>query len=213
MARTFTNFTKSDLYRIHACFGMPPYVQVPKGAFHCTFTSEELVLFLLIKHKGDYYNSQMADAIMGGDESWWGCGYKFMLRYLDSRYVRVIGNRSMERWINDFPHFAERIRQKLARPYKKVNPRTGQTTVHQGIHFAPGDFAIAWFIDCNITKTCVVWSGPDGDYDGAQRREGWYYAQRSIYTGWKKCHGVKVLTVMLPNGLTATIYGPCSVRP
>jgi hypothetical protein len=129
---------------------MPPHVQVPKGVSHYSFTSEELVLFLFIKHEGDYYNSQMVDAIMGGDESKWGCGYKFMLCYLDSWYVRVIGNWSMEQWINDFPHFAERIQQKLAQPYKKVNPRTGVTTVHQGIHFAPGDFAIAWFVHCNI---------------------------------------------------------------
>jgi hypothetical protein len=79
MARALTNFTKTDLYRIHACFGLPLYVRVPKRAFHYDFTSEELLLFLLLKHKGDYFNSQMADAIVGGDLSRWGYGYKFML--------------------------------------------------------------------------------------------------------------------------------------
>jgi hypothetical protein len=62
----------------------------------------------------------------------------------------------MERWIGELPHFAERIQQKLAQPYKKVDPRTGEITKYQGIHFAPGEFAIAWMVDCNKTRTCVL---------------------------------------------------------
>jgi hypothetical protein len=34
-------------------------------------------------------------------------------------------------------------------------------------------------------------------------------AQRSVYTGYKKCHGIKLETVLLPNGIS-TVYGPTS---
>ena len=32
-----------------------------------------------------------------------------------------------------------------------------------------------------------------------------------MYTGYKKCHGIKVETVLLPNGIS-TVFGPVSAR-
>jgi hypothetical protein len=34
-------------------------------------------------------------------------------------------------------------------------------------------------------------------------------AQRLVYTGYKKCHGIKGKTFLLPNGIN-TVYGPTS---
>ena len=54
-------------------------------------------------------------------------------------------------------------------------------------------------------------SGPAGDYIGAPRRPGQYHIQRSVYTRYKKFHGIKVENVLLPNGII-TLYGPVSAR-
>ena len=54
-------------------------------------------------------------------------------------------------------------------------------------------------------------SGPAGDYIGAFRRPGQYNIQRSVYTQYKKFHGIKVENVLLPNGII-TLYGPVSAR-
>jgi hypothetical protein len=53
--------------------------------------------------------------------------------------------------------------------------------------------------------------GPNGDYVGASRRPLGDVAQRAVYTGYKKCYGLKVETVLLPNGIS-TLFGPASAR-
>jgi len=72
-------------------------------------------------------------------------------------------------------------------------------------------FRIFGFVDCSIDKVSRPRSGPDGDYVGAPRKLGQYEAQRSVYTGYKKIHGIKVETVLLPNGIS-TVFGPVSAR-
>ena len=54
-------------------------------------------------------------------------------------------------------------------------------------------------------------SGTDGDYDGTPRKALGNVVQRAVYTGYKKCHGLKVETVLLPNGIS-TLFGPTSAR-
>jgi hypothetical protein len=36
-------------------------------------------------------------------------------------------------------------------------------------------------------------------------------AQETVYSGWKKLHGIKVETIFLPNGIS-TVFGPVSAR-
>jgi hypothetical protein len=36
--------------------------------------------------------------------------------------------------------------------------------------------------------------------------------QRALYSGYLKIHGLKVLTVVFPNGIIAYLYGPLSAR-
>ncbi len=52
---------------------------------------------------------------------------------------------------------------------------------------------------------------PDGNDDGAPRKALGNVAQRTVYTGYKKCHGLKVETVLLPNGIS-TLFGPTWAR-
>ena len=51
--------------------------------------------------------------------------------------------------------------------------------------------------------------GPDGDYDGALCNALGNMAQRAVYIGYKKCHGLKVEMVLLPNCISIS-FGPTS---
>ena len=66
-------------------------------------------------------------------------------------------------------------------------------------------------IDGSITETSTTLTGADGDYYGSMRREHAYITQRSIYSGYKKLHGLSNLMLCLPNGIHY-MYGPCSMR-
>jgi hypothetical protein len=54
-------------------------------------------------------------------------------------------------------------------------------------------------------------SGPDRDYVGAPRKPRQFEIQSSVYTAYKKLHGIKVETVLLPNGIS-TVFGPASAQ-
>ena len=77
------------------------------------------------------------------------------------------------------------------------------------LHFLP--FDIFGFIDCSIDKICRPFSGPDGDYEGAPQKEQYDRTQRAFYMGYKKCHSIKVETVLLPNGISK-VFGPFSAH-
>ena len=72
-------------------------------------------------------------------------------------------------------------------------------------------YNIFGWIDDSIDIVQVPYSGPDGDYEGAPRRAQYIDAQESVYSGWKKLHGIKLETVLLPNGIS-TLFGPVSAR-
>ena len=62
-----------------------------------------------------------------------------------------------------------------------------------------------------MDKVLLPFSGPDGDYDGAPRRAQSIDAQKLVYSRWKKLHGIKLETVLLPNGIS-TLFGLVSAR-
>jgi hypothetical protein len=64
----------------------------------------------------------------------------------------------------------------------------------EGLNFLPLD--IFGLIDCLIDRICWSFSGPDGDYVGAPRKEQYACTQWEFYTSYKTCHGIKVETVL-----------------
>ena len=85
----------------------------------------------------------------------------------------------------------------------------GATIEVEGLNFLP--FDIFGFINCSIDTICRPFSGPDGDYTCTPRKEQYACTQRAFYIGYKKCHGIKVETVLLPNGIS-TVSCPVSAR-
>ncbi len=69
-----------------------------------------------------------------------------------------------------------------------------------------------FFLDCKIDETCAPGTGPFNDEELAPRRLAADVIQRALYSGYLKRHGLKVLTVVFPNGIIAYLYGPVSAR-
>lgn len=211
----FTSFTKSQLLRIYSLFGLAQlaaqnngYVRVPNGYKILLFHPEEAFLFLMTKCKTGLSNKVLCDLIFGGNASIWSYGYPWLLRYLDERYEDIIGNQVLTRYVDQFPYFYDAINKYIQKTHTH-HFNDGTAADYTGLRFLP--FDIFAFIDCSIYRINRPFSGPDGDYIGAPRKERYYDAQRAVYTGYKKCHGIKVQTLMLPNGISC-LFGPTSAR-
>jgi hypothetical protein len=68
------------------------------------------------------------------------------------------------------------------------------------------------FLDCKFDETCAPGSGPMTDEEFADRWPDADLIQEAVYSGYVKAHGIKVLTVLFPNGITGYLYGPISGR-
>lgn len=223
-SRKMTNFSLSQLERLFELFGLRQYIaarnwdgeiRVPTGhtnrrgvACYYNFDPEELVLFTLTKCKTGMKNNQLVDTIFGGAYSRWSYGYRWMIFYLDDRYRTILGHGCLLRYLPDFMTFRNAI-ERYVQKDKVYYDNAGNRLDVQGLAHLP--FNIFGFIDDSIEKIQVPYSGPEGDYEGAPRREQYMNGQEAVYSGWKKIHGIKNETVYLPNGI-CTLYGAESAR-
>jgi hypothetical protein len=184
------------------------YLQVFNGHEYYRFDPKEIFLFMLTKCRIGKSNRELCDLVFGGNSSRWSFGYPWILVYLDMRYARTISHEKLRDFVDEFRAFYDAINRFIQKP--TVHHFTdGSAEECDGLNFLP--FSIFGFIDCSIDRISRPFSGPDGDYIGAPRKAMHHAAQRSVYTGYKKCHGIKVETVLLPNGIS-TVYGPTSAR-
>jgi hypothetical protein len=215
-AITETGFSKAELLKLMGLFGLRRDIcLVRSDGKWDSFNREELLIFTLIKFRKGFTNATLVDHYVGGkSEARWGRGYKWMVQYLDKQYAPIIGPQGLERWVGMFPHFADKFHEKLAKETRHIEPETHEVIdVTPGVHFEPGNFAVVGLVDCKEYPMLRPHSGPGGDYPGAMRRPGWYEWQRAFYTSCKKRkHALKVISFCLPNGITATVYGPISAR-
>ncbi len=63
-----------------------------------------------------------------------------------------------------------------------------------------------------MDEACIPGTGPLMNKELALRRPGAEVIQRSMYSGYLKLHGLKVLTIVFPNGIIASLCGPVSAR-
>ena len=125
-----------------------------------------------------------------------------------NRYQHQLGNEALHRFVPEFPKFYNAF-NKFAKKTSRRHHNDNSSSDRIGLNFIP--FRIFGLIDCSIFRINRPFSGPDGDYIGAPRKENYPIAQRAVYTGYKKCHGIKVQTILLPNGISCR-YGPTSAR-
>ena len=162
----------------------------------------------MTKCKTGLTNRLLCNEIFGGHQSRWSFGYPWIIFYLDSRYQDTLGNQMLHRFVDRFPEFYNKITT-LVKKTSRHHHNDNTSSDHTGLNFLP--FRIFGLIDCSIYRINRPLSGPDGDYIGAPRKEDYPIAQRAVYTGYKKCHGIKVQTIYLPNGISC-LYGPASAR-
>jgi hypothetical protein len=74
------------------------------------------------------------------------------------------------------------------------------------------NFRIIGFIDCKIVETCWLGSGQAEDNAEAPPHEDADLIQESVYSGYMRCHGLKILNITLLNGLIGALYGAISTR-
>lgn len=151
---------------------------------------------------------KLCNFLFGGCASRWSHGWDWIVRYLDDRYLHTVSHQKLEDFVDDFPDFYNAISGFMQKEFTQ-HYADGNGKEADGLNFCP--LPIFGFIDCSIDRICRPYSGPDGDYIGAPRRPNEDIYQRSVYTGYKKCHGIKVETVLLPNGIM-TLFGPVSAR-
>ena len=214
-ARAMTRFTKAELHEMLRLFAFPDPVYVRCGTFGATqyrFHPEELLIFSLTKIATGLPTVHLCLMYFGGAPDRWSYGYPYFLRYVDSRYRRVHTTQGLNRWVHFFPTFADAIQHHVGTDVARIGTKTREPYIIRGLQFIPPSFfRIFGFVDASLKETCTPETGPDGDYQGAPRKEFSDEMQRALYTGWKKQHGLKIQTVILPNGLSF-IDGPYSMR-
>ena len=210
-----TSFTKEQLRRMYNCFGLEDLaaeyggtIPVCNGYRFYSFHPEELYLFMMMKYKTGWSNKHMCDFVFGGNACRWSYGWPWLLKYLDQRYKHIVGNEGLIRYVDQFPEFYEAIQQRV-RQVSTHHFHDGTAVDITGLHFLP--FSIFGFIDCSIYRINRPHSGPDGNYIGAPRKRRYYDSQRAVFTRFIKGCGVKMQTVMLPNGISF-VFGPMSAR-
>jgi hypothetical protein len=163
---------------------------------------------MMTKCKMGFSNKALCELIFGDHSSRWSFVYPWILAYLDDRYSRTLSHEKLHDYIHLFPEFYQKISgfmQKTATYHNHDGTAIGRA----GLNWCP--FRIFGFVDCSIDKVSQPRSGPNGDYVGAPRKPRQYEMQCSVYTAYKKLHGIKVETVLLPNGIN-TVFGPVSAR-
>ena len=210
-ARNMTRFTKPQLVRIFNLLRIPAIVHVGLGTSTYEMTGEEIFLFSLTKMAHGLDNVQLCSTYFGGSGKRWSYAYPWFLFFIDDSFGHVLGFEGLQRFVIHFPYFARKIAEKLNKPRKYVNPFTGVTTTVPGLNLDPFLFRIFGFVDGSYFRSCTPGTGPDGDFEGAPRKVDSYLIQRAFYTGYKKIHGLAIMSIMLPNGLHF-IYGPVSAR-
>jgi len=221
-ADQFTLFKKNELLRLLDIFGLPEYIWVPQNSVQITgkyylFHREELLIYMLHRMVSKSTHKAVADSpLFGGSSNRWSKGYRWLVMHLDDRYFPLIGPDGVRMWVAHFPSFAHTIWDYLAKPKRRYYGDANQhfRCVQWNHPGAPGrdELNIAAFMDCKTYSSCRPGSGPYGDYDDAPRRPFAYIIQRAFYDGHHKKHAIKILTIYLPNGMTAAVYGPTSAR-
>ena len=183
-------FKKRDLPRLLHVLGMPALVKLDNRS---VFTSEEVLLLCLCRMTTPGRMEDLARAYFGREYSQLARAFRWFLKFVRNTFWEKMTN-NLRFWKTYFPACARAIRRKA---------------LDFGCDFNEAAFQIAGFIDDNCFSTCAP-GGPKYSGRGSDRAS--LLLQRAFYNGWKAIHGLKWQTFDLPNGLTADMFGPRTVR-
>ena len=211
-----TRFTKQAITTIVGSLNLHDIVRIyyapPR---YYKFKVESLVIYMLRKMSTARTHCDLCDSEFGGSSARWAIGYKWIVKRFDTTFARLIGPQALSIWAPQFPVFAEKIREYIQRDKERTD-RDGNPVI-RGMplqRIGPGEFNVFSVTDCTVYEVCRPGSGPANNNNGAGRRQNWYIKQRAFYDGYHRAFQacVKILTICLPNGMTAAVYGPTSGR-
>jgi hypothetical protein len=211
--KKMTGFRVSELQQLYNHFGLRDFVMAHNETDLLIGTDRwrrgrVLFLYVLTRCKTGMTSEKVIDTFFGGDYAQWSCGYRWLIFYLDLRYRNIVGHVGLLRFLPQFEQFRDAI-QRFCQKDRWYHDPQGNATFIPGLDALP--YNIFGWIDDSIDRVQVPYSGLDGDYEGAPRRVQYIDAQESVYSRWKKLHGIKVETVFLPNGIS-TLFGPVTAR-
>jgi nuclease HARBI1 len=149
---------------------------------HSRIRSEELFIFSLYR-LAKAPTLEDASTIFGFENTQLSRAFQWFIHHIITNFEYLL-NDSIIQWIDLFPVFAERIEEKMN---------------SLGVHFnGEQRNGIACFIDATFLKTCRP-SGP-------------YNVQRSFFSRYRKCTGIKIQAITFPNGIIGEAWGPASGR-
>jgi hypothetical protein len=215
-----TRFTRGEITTIIKSFDLEEDVQVWNGEGnydYYKFNVEELTIYMLRKMSTGRTNKDMADAEFGECARRWGVGYNYVVKHIGCKLDGLIGPRALGLWAPQFPYFAEVIRCYLHLDKERINHQTGETYSHRLRlnQYGEGDFNVFSMTDCTVYEFCRPGSGPGKKEIGSNapmRKQVRYIKQCAFYDGYHRGMEAccKILTICLPNGMTAAVYGPTS---
>lgn len=180
-------FQKTDLKRLMVALRIPLIVR----AGGSKFTGEEVFLFSLMRLCTTCTLDIMAKKYFGREYSAWSKAFKWFLVHLYTTFVDLMCD-NLTYWEPHFAACAAAISRKLAK----------FGLIYQGL------FGVCGFIDDHCFATCR----PFGPKDTPERWHAAALLQEAFYNGWKSLHGLKWQTFDLPNGMTADMFGPRSLK-
>jgi len=192
----YTRFTNQQLQLLFELLNLPPCFLICNGKCHCS--SEEAFIITLVKLAMGATNLGLQDLFGEKDNQRISDIYNHTIRWLASKAAGLFQPPCLEQWNDNFPIFAGVIEGKIGEE------------AYGGLQF--DSFQIIGFIDCKICETCRPGSGPVEDRPLAPRHEDADILQESVYLGYIRRHGLKILSVVFPNGMIGYVYGPISGR-
>ncbi len=153
---------------------------------------EEVFLFTLCRLAMGMSQVRIVDTYISGDKNHWMFAYPWMLKYLDERYVNIVGRQGLMHFIHNFLHFKHTIEQ-CVQCNHQCEPVDGMMTIVSGLNFMLWD--VFGFIHNILKKILTPFSGPCGDYEGAARKAEYGDAQQAFYPGYVKDNKIKVETI------------------
>ena len=182
--------------RLHVIFkscDLPLTVRPGNGY---TFTDEETFIMSFFRMREAVPFTKMADTFFGGDSRRLSYMYSWFIRHVDMRLDGFLYGNCLDRWVVHFDEFADIIGAKL---------------VELGVDWIWNQRVIG-LGDCTLQETTIPGSGPVYAGNNSPRWEDADILNRSVYSGYKQMHGLKILDILFPNGITPFLFGPISAR-
>jgi len=200
-AYAWTRFTVPQLRLLLIHLQMPQHVTIRRK----TFTGEEALIMSLSKcASGDPWIS-MIPAKFGGDPWDFSSLFKWFINHIFSAFYNRISGKSLEIWRDHIPHFRLAFCNRLNRPPTAEELQIDEDlTAEDILDLDPRYFRVFAVIDATDFRTTRTGSGPMPD---GSRRLHAFEIQREYYSRYFGAHGLKYLTIILPNGMTAAVFG------